>query len=142
MHRLRGALDVVRKAGCEVTALACGDLHLEHIRSWREEAVGRGLGVRVCYPVWCDDAGANYRALAEDLRRSGVPCRVTAVTEDRCERAGVVVGALYGPELAAAVVAAGADAFGENGEFHTLAAVWETTRERALGLEYPPGEGF
>ena len=142
VHRLRGALDVVRKAGCEVTALACGDLHLEHIRSWREEAVGRGLGVRVCYPVWCDDAGANYSALAEDLRRSGVPCRVTAVTEDRCERAGVVVGALYGPELAAAVVAAGADAFGENGEFHTLAAVWETTRERALGLEYPPGEGF
>ena len=64
------------------------------------------------------------------------------MTEDRCERAGVVVGALYGPELAAAVVAAGADAFGENGEFHTLAAVWETTRERALGLEYPPGEGF
>ena len=50
---------MVRKAGCEVTALACGDLHLEHIRSWREEAVGRGLGVRVCYPVWCDDMRAT-----------------------------------------------------------------------------------
>jgi|MDSW01.1.fsa_nt_gb diphthamide synthase (EF-2-diphthine--ammonia ligase) len=132
--RLRGALEVVRKAGCEVTALACGDLHLEHIRSWREEAVGRGLGVNVCYPVWSDVAGANYPALSADLRDSGVPCTITAVTEERCERAGAIVGAAYGPELAEAVTAAGADAFGENGEFHTLAAVWETSRERALGL--------
>jgi hypothetical protein len=27
------------------------------------------------------------------------------------------------------------DARGENGEFHTFARVWETTRERALGVD-------
>jgi diphthamide synthase (EF-2-diphthine--ammonia ligase) len=86
--RLRGALDVVRAAGCDVTGLACGDLHLEHIRSWREDAVGNGLRVGVCYPVWSDAAGANYGALAADLEKSGVPCVVTAVTEDRCAEAG------------------------------------------------------
>jgi len=32
---------------------------------------------------------------------------------------------MYTPELAAAMVAAGLDAFGENGETHTLARVWE-----------------
>lgn len=133
--RLRGALDVVRAAGCDVTGLACGDLHLEHIRSWREDAVGEGLHVSVCYPVWSDAAGANYDALAADLEKSGVPCVVTAVTEDRCADAGIVVGAVYTPALAAAAVAAGVDAFGENGEFHTLARVWEVDRARALGIE-------
>ena len=58
-----------------------------------------------------------------------MPCTITAVTEERCERAGAIVGAAYGPELAEAVTAAGADAFGENGEFHTLAAVRETSRD-------------
>jgi diphthamide synthase (EF-2-diphthine--ammonia ligase) len=46
-----------------------------------------------------------------------------------------VVGAVYTPALAAAAVAAGVDAFGENGEFHTLARVWEVDRARALGIE-------
>ena len=133
--RLRGALEVVRNAGCEITSLACGDLHLEHIRSWREDAVGKGLRVGVCYPLWSDMAGANYAELALDLEKSGVPCLVTAVTEERCEKAGVVVGAVYGPQLAANAFAAGVDAFGENGEFHTLARVWEVDRLRALGLE-------
>ena len=133
--RLRGALEVVRKAGCEITSLACGDLHLEHIRSWRDDAVGKGLGMGVCYPVWSDVAGENYEALGRDLENSGVPCFVTAVTEEKWEKAGIVVGALYGPKLAAKAVAAGADAFGENGEFHTLARVWEVNRARALGIE-------
>ena len=57
------------------------------------------------------------------------------MTEERCEKAGVVVGAMYGPKLAANAVAVGADAFGERGEFHTLARVWEVDRKRALGIE-------
>jgi diphthamide synthase (EF-2-diphthine--ammonia ligase) len=135
VSRLKDALDVVRNAGCEVTGLACGDLHLEHIRSWREDAVGKGLGIPCCYPVWSDVAGGNYSELALDLEKSGVPCLVTAVTETRCENAGVVVGAVYDRKLAAVAFAVGADAFGENGEFHTLARVWEVSRIQALGLE-------
>jgi len=136
VSRLAAALEAVTVAlGCTVGGLACGDLHLEHIRSWREEAVGKGLGVRIHYPVWSDVAGENYPALAADLEASGVPCKVTAVTEDDVEAAGAAVGAAFGPDLAAAVVRAGYDAFGERGEFHTLAQVWEVSRERALGLE-------
>ena len=52
VQRLKEALDVVRSAGCSIDNLACGDLHLEHIRSWREDAVGKGLGIRILYPVW------------------------------------------------------------------------------------------
>jgi hypothetical protein len=45
VSRLQTALEVITKQlGCTVAGLACGDLHLEHIRSWREEAVGKGLG--------------------------------------------------------------------------------------------------
>ena len=36
---------------------------------------------------------------------------------------------------ATASAADAADAFGENGEFHTLARVWEVDRARALGME-------
>jgi hypothetical protein len=66
-----------------VSGLACGDLHLEHIRQWREDAVARGLGVTIRYPVWSDVACSNYAALAADLAASGVPCAVTAVTDQR-----------------------------------------------------------
>ena len=135
VSRLETALEVITKQlGCKVIGLACGDLHLEHIRSWREEAVGGGLGVGITYPVWSDVAGDNYPALTADLQASGVPCKVSAVTVDGAEAAGAVVGATFSPELAAAVAAAGYDAFGENGEFHTLAQVWEVSRVRALGL--------
>lgn len=135
VSRLETALEVINEQlRCEVIGLACGDLHLEHIRSWREEAVGKELGYGISYPVWSDVAGDNYPALAADLEASGVPCKVTAVTDDGAKAAGAVVGAAFGPELAAAVVRAGCDAFGENGEFHTLAQVWEVSRERALGL--------
>ena len=90
--------------------------------------------MRINYPVWSDVAGANYPALAADLEASGVPCKVSAVTLDEAEAAGAAVGAAYGKDLASAMKGAGFDAFGENGEFHTLAQVWEVPRERALGI--------
>ena len=78
-------------------------------------------------------AGENYETLTADLEASGVTCFITAVTEPRLCQAGIKVGAEYGRALAAAATQMSADAFGEKGEFHTLAAVWEVTRERALG---------
>jgi len=97
--------------------------------------VARGLGVTIRYPVWSDVACSNYAELTADLAASGVPCTVSAVTDDKAVAAGAEVGVLYTPALAAAMVAAGLDAFGENGETHTLARVWEVSRERALGVE-------
>ena len=134
VSRLEAALEVVTSLGCKVKALACGDLHLEHIRSWREEAVGRGLGMKILYPVWSDVAGENYAALTKDLVASGVPCTVTAVTDEAAAAAGATVGAQFTPELSSKLQASGKDAFGEKGEFHTLARVWKVPRELALGI--------
>ena len=75
VSRLEAAAGGCDLLGCKVKALACGDLHLEHIRSWREEAVGRGLGMKILYPVWSDVAAVNYAALTKDLVASGVLAR-------------------------------------------------------------------
>ena len=103
-----------------IERLCFGDLHLEHIRGWREEALS-GLGADLHFPLW----HADYEDLSADLRASGVPCDVSATTVD-----AVAVGERFGefetPQ--------GLDAFGERGEFHTLARVWEVPRRAALGV--------
>ena len=111
--------------GAPVRSLAFGDLHLDHIRGWREDALAH-LGFDLEFPLW----HADYGELAADLAASRVPCVVSAVTVD----APVVVGAAYSADVAAACAAAGLDAFGERGEFHTLARVWDVPRHTALGV--------
>jgi diphthamide synthase (EF-2-diphthine--ammonia ligase) len=125
-----------------VTTLVFGDLHLENIKEWRESALGP-LGYGLEYPVW----KVPYDDLFHDLELSGVPCVVSGSTCDV-----VPVGALFDKEFYTHIVSeapkGGAvettkdgeaivrpiDAFGENGEFHSLAKVWEVGREQALGL--------
>ena len=63
--------------------------------------------------------------LSADLRASGVPCDVSATTVDT-----VAVGQRFGEFE----TPNGLDAFGERGEFHTLARVWEVPRRAALGV--------
>ncbi|MEM6827695.1 MAG: DUF5522 domain-containing protein [Pseudomonadota bacterium] len=105
------ALDLV--PGCDT--LVFGDLHLEHIRGWREEAFGtaeRTADMALSFPLW----RADYKALWDDLAASGAHCTISAVAADL---PGVAVGDLFDqawmdrlPEEV--------DRFGENGEFHTL----------------------
>jgi hypothetical protein len=45
------------------------------------------------------------------------------------------VGDEYDERLCARLQAAGLDGFGENGELHTLARVWEAPPAQALGLD-------
>ena len=50
--------------------LAFGDLHLDHIREWRESNLGEyaeSRGIRLSYPVWL----ASYESLLDDLEASG-----------------------------------------------------------------------
>ena len=101
-------------------SLCFGDLHLEHIRGWREEALS-SLGADLHFPLW----HADYEELSADLRASGVPCDVSATTVDT-----VTVGQRFGEFE----TPHGLDAFGERGEFHTLARVWEVPRRAALGV--------
>ncbi|TNE92192.1 MAG: hypothetical protein EP330_02370 [Deltaproteobacteria bacterium] len=97
-----------------IRALAFGDLHLEHVRQWREDNLGplaAELGARLAYPIW----QVPYEDLLEDFARSGVKARVCAMPEPI---AGLALGANFGADLIQALPA-DIDAFGENGEFHS-----------------------
>lgn len=100
--------------------LVFGDLHLEHVRQWREEAMGpwaERLGLRLHYPLW----QVSYDTLAAELAAAPVTCRLSAVDSDRVGEA-IQVGDVYGPELVARLPE-GVDAFGENGEFHSYVEI-------------------
>lgn len=104
------ALDLVP----ECTHMAFGDLHLEHIRKWREEAFlahPRTASMALEFPLW----KAGYDALLEDLAGSGARCVMSAITADL---PAIEIGDHYDAQLVARLPA-GVDAFGENGEFHT-----------------------
>ena len=102
--------------------LVFGDLHLRHIREWREEAfavICGELNLDLSFPLW----QADYETLMRDLEASGVVCEVSAVTEaaeGQVKRGDKFDRKLY-ENLSETI-----DAFGENGEFHTLVKVWDT----------------
>lgn len=128
VNRIHKGLDVIESSlggTNSLSILAFGDLHLDNIRSWRDKNLGR-LGYELEYPLW----KVAYSDLMTDLEESQVACVVSAVT-----REGVSVGDVFGKEYSERIAGCGIDAFGENGEFHTCARVWEVDRERALGSE-------
>ncbi|MEO0415474.1 MAG: DUF5522 domain-containing protein [Verrucomicrobiota bacterium] len=105
----------------QIRRLVFGDLHLEHIRGWREEAfaaISLELGAPLDFPLW----HADYDGLMERLEGSRVPCEVTAVTHRAL--GAVKVGDYFDRQLTDRLPEE-VDQFGENGEFHTLAKVWE-----------------
>ena len=71
----------------------------------------------------------KYEDLLQDLDRSGVPCVVSASSNDIVKE-----GDVFGRDLYDRAIKNGVDAFGEEGEFHSLAQVWEIDRKQALGL--------
>ena len=131
--RVEAALALLRARGVRVLRAAAGDLHLDDIRAWREQLL-RGLGLELALPLWAQPPGANYGALSAELAASGVPCTVCAVAS-AAAAALCAVGDAYDAQLCARLQAAGLDGFGENGEMHTLARVWESPPARALGLD-------
>ena len=94
--------------------LAFGDLHLSHIKEWRDDALSR---YALEYPCW------------KHLEASGVNCVVSASSTDVVKE-----GDVFGRELYERALKHGVDAFGEEGEFHSLAEVWNVDRRQALGL--------
>jgi len=133
VERFKAGLDAVRKRR-RVAALAFGDLHLEHIRSWRDDMLrpeAMGVG-ELLYPLW----QVPYETLLADLESSGTPCEVSALGKhygaDPPWAPLLAVGMRFDRALAGRLEAAKCDAFGENGEFHTLAKVWEADVEQVL----------
>lgn len=129
VERIKLALEVIaRKVGLEsvkqISALVFGDLHLEHIRRWRDDAMSN-LGVELEYPLW----KISYQSLLEDLQEACVQVIVSATSKSY-----VHVDEPYNTEVFHRVESNGVDGFGENGEFHTLVKVWKVPRNVTLGL--------
>jgi ATP-binding cassette subfamily B (MDR/TAP) protein 1 len=92
------------------TRLCFGDLHLEYIRAWREEAFA-SPEYRLHFPLW----QADYDELLSELERSGATCKVSAVSADLPQ---VTVGDRFDRAFVRSLPDH-VDRFGENGEFHT-----------------------
>ena len=76
------------------------------------------LNVSLHFPLW----HVTYESLIEDLQSSGVVCEISAVTQPA--KGLIAVGDVFDRRLAARLPQ-GIDGFGECGEFHTLAKIWQ-----------------
>jgi diphthine-ammonia ligase len=100
-------------AATDARAGVFGDIDTDEHRDW-EEGVCAEVGTEAVLPLWRRDR----RAVTDQLLASGFEAVIVAV------RDGVLPPSLLGRTLDQAVLAkieaAGADACGENGEFHTF----------------------
>ena len=84
--------------------------------------VRRALQVRACSPCAARTAQASLACAA------AVATTVCALGDENCwsgRSPCVSIGELFNHGLAKRLAEAGADRFGENGEFHSLAEVWD-----------------
>ena len=125
-ERVGEALRLIGTGGVRVQRVCNGDLHLESVRAWRDERLGTTLaaiGATSHAPLF----HVPYGALLDDLAASGTPCTVCALGDEQCwsgKPPCVAIGERFDAALAQRLGDAGVDCFGENGEFHTLAEVW------------------
>jgi ATP-binding cassette subfamily B (MDR/TAP) protein 1 len=128
VNRISRGLEVIQsKYGSKVSALIFGDLHLAHIKSWRDKELG-ALGFELEYPLW----QIPYPVLLNDLEKSRVTFKVSATTKN-----GLSVGTSYTRQVHDEIqndLTSSRDGFGENGEFHTIAQIWLVERDIVLGL--------
>ena len=107
-----------------------GDIDIDRHRAWVERVAGEG-GVRALLPLWQRDR----RQLMDQLLGAGFEAVIVAV------RNGALPADLLGRTLDASLVeeiaAAGADAAGENGEYHSVVVDGPLFRRR---LEVRAGE--
>lgn len=103
-----------------VGRLVFGDLHLEHVRTWREDALAASpelAELSMYLPLW----KRPYSELLDDLEAAPAEARISAVADPQCEEI-LNVGDLFGRELVARLPD-NVDAFGENGEFHSYVEI-------------------
>ena len=139
--RIEKALKTIETdLNARVSTLVFGDLHLDHIRSWREDSLYLKEGIKLEYPLWKVD----YEALIKDLEDSEVECEVTAcpgpdatslhADPTLVDLHPLSVGQAFDRCAMQRCERMGWDGFGEKGEFHTLAKVWVVSKEKALGM--------
>jgi len=96
-----------------VDAVVFGDLHIAAHRRWERDAC-TGSGLRPVWPLWKESTAKLQRELLETKTRAVITCLRTDPLDP----------AMLGRELDAALLReigeAGADPFGERGEYHTV----------------------
>jgi len=115
-----------------VARVVFGDLHLRHVRAWREAELGpaaAAVGATLHFPLW----DVPYPELEATLWASGAEVRVSAVAEPALDgrvRVGEPLSAAWMDALPP-----GIDRMGEQGEFHTRvrppAGGWRALATRA-----------
>lgn len=127
------ALALLPESGLKATALCFGDLHVPYIKEWREEHLrpllpsdAGAAPPPLRYPVW----HIAYEELINELEADEADVRICRVDNDCCPPGAghlVRVGAAFNAELFWQLQelknAQGGrliDAFGENGEFHSV----------------------
>ena len=101
----------------KVNRLVFGDLHLEHIRNWRENQFKPLLekwSMQLYFPLWMREP----TELWERLKRSGAKVKITAMPSGNLGE-GVAIDSPFTEKLMNNLPK-GIDKFGENGEFHTI----------------------
>jgi len=126
IDRIQKGLEVIGaylpRDDSQITSLVFGDLHLEHIKFWRDSNFTK-FGFQLEYPLWKRD----YAILLDDLEQSKVPCCISASNVQAIE-----VGRVFDRQLFQELERTEVDCFGESGEFHSLAKVWEVEQSVAL----------
>jgi len=109
---LRRELSSLRDEG--FTGVVLGDIHLADVRAWYEERV-TAAGLKHVEPIW----GEPPPALLGEFVASGGRAVITCVDLARLDEAWL--GRVIDESFAGDIAAAGVDACGENGEYHSFA---------------------
>lgn len=126
MDAIRQSLKLIETTTeSSITSMVFGDLHLEHIKAWREDQL-RPLGFATEYPLW----HVSYDNLMSDLLASHVDFVISASSTEEA-KVGQSFDQAFFQKLEANKEI---DSFGEKGEFHSLAQVWTSNRATALGI--------
>jgi diphthamide synthase (EF-2-diphthine--ammonia ligase) len=137
VDHVRRALNFIRRDGCAVTRLVFGDLHLAHVRAWRDghlggDALGPETDLNASdakatnapilhYPLW----QRKYSILIADLKKSGITARICAIGRPDLLGDQVQIGDVFDDALRARLRMLNVDEFGEDGELHTAVEVWK-----------------
>jgi len=110
--------EFVRVAGEGVAEIGAragvfGDIDIGEHREWEEDVCAE-LGVAAVLPLWLRDRGA----VTEQLLSAGFQALIVAVRDGALPPE--LLGRTLDADSLAEIKAAGADACGENGEFHTF----------------------
>jgi uncharacterized protein (TIGR00290 family) len=104
-------LKIQKENGAEVCVF--GDIDLEEHLQWCTARCDKA-GIEAFFPLWQEDR----KALVKEFIDNGFTANISVVDTDRLSKKHL--GMTLSPETVASITSEGADACGENGEYHTF----------------------